>query len=275
MRYPARAQGSPKIGGDVVPRSPRNDGIAENLIDDLQDAPGCFVTAFHFQRPEHGHDILHFQPGDGRRTDKRENIVAETVHDRSLMLCRECRHACGVPFAGNILKTVPFGNSSGFLLLSLVCGWIDTLSQKASGFIAALSGILERYGRIGPETEEPAFALKAVGHAPELAAAGRNEKKKTAAVGILVGLVCGLQTADTNVGKRHGVLPGLCWMFRYLSGQKIQQYSLVIREGITLLHSMDLPSDIPLQELDATGQTWTTGNPVDTKKERIPMCFAH
>ena len=42
-----------------------------------------------------------------------------------------------------------------------------------------------------------------------------------------------------------------------------------------LLHSMDLPSDIPLQELDATGQTWTTGNPVDTKKERIPMCFAH
>lgn len=160
-----------------------------------------------------------------------------------------------VPFAGNILKTVPFGNSSGFLLLSLVCGWIDTLSQKASGFITALSGILERYGRIGPETEEPAFALKAVGHAPELAVAGRNEKKKTA-VGILVGLVCGLQTADTNVGKRHGVLSGLCWMFRYLSGQKIQQYSPVIREDITLLHSMDLPSDIPLQELDATGQTW-------------------
>lgn len=179
-----------------------------------------------------------------------------------------------VPFAGNILKTVPFGNSSGFLLLSLVCGWIDTLSQKASGFITALSGILERYGRIGPETEEPAFALKAVGHAPELAVAGRNEKKKTA-VGILVGLVCGLQTADTNVGKRHGVLSGLCWMFRYLSGQKIQQYSPVIREDITLLHSMDLPSDIPLQELDATGQTWATGNPVDTKKERIPMCFAH
>ena len=106
-------------------------------------------------------------------------------------------------------------------------------------------------------------------------AAGRNEEEKTAAVGIFVRLVCGLQTADTNVGKRHGVLPGLCWMFRYLSGQKIQQYSPVIREGITLLHSMDLPSDIPLQELDATGQTWTTGNPVDTKKERIPMCFAH
>ena len=57
--------------------------------------------------------------------------------------------------------------------------------------------------------------------------------------------------------------------------KKIQQYSPVIREGITLLHSMDLPSDIPLQELDATGQTWTTGNLVDTKKERIPMCFAH
>ena len=191
------------------------------------------------------------------------------------MLCGECRHACGVPFAGNVLKTVPFGNSSGFLLLSLVRGGIDTLRQQTPGLITALSGILERYGRIGPETEEPAFALKAVGHAPELAAAGRNEEEKPAAVGILVGLVCGLQTADTNVGKRHGVLSGLCWMFRYLSGQKIQQYSPVIREDITLLHSMDLPSDIPLQALDATGQTWTTGNPVDTKKERIPMCFAH
>lgn len=37
MRYPARAQGAPKIGGDVVPRPPRDDGKAENLIDDLQD----------------------------------------------------------------------------------------------------------------------------------------------------------------------------------------------------------------------------------------------
>ena len=55
----------------------------------------------------------------------------------------------------------------------------------------------------------------------------------------------------------------------------VVNWAPVIREGITLLHSMDLPSDIPLQALDATGQTWTTGNPVDTKKERIPMCFAH
>jgi len=138
------------------------------------------------------------------------------------MLCGECRHACGVPFAGNVLKTVPFGNSSGFLLLSLVRGGIDTLRQQTPGLITALSGILERYGGIGPEAEEPAFALKAVGHAPELAAAGRNEEEKPAAVGILVGLVCGLQTADTNVGKRHGVLLGFCWMSRYLSGQKTQ-----------------------------------------------------
>lgn len=180
-----------------------------------------------------------------------------------------------MPFAGNVLKTVPFGNSSGFLLLPLVRGGINTLRQQTPGFITALSGVLERDNRIGPETEEPAFALKALGHAPELAAARRNEEEKSAAVGILVGLVCGLQTADTNVGKRHGVLPGFCWMFRYRSGQKIQQYSLVIREAITLLHSMDLPSDIPLQALDATGQTWTKGNPIDTKKERIPMCFAH
>ena len=40
-----------------------------------------------------------------------------------------------------------------------------------------------------------------------------------------------------------------------------------------LLHSMDLPSDIPLQELDATGQTWTTGNPVDTKKIKDTNVF--
>ena len=79
MCYLTRVQGSPKISGDVVPRTPRDDGIAENLIDDLQDAPGGLVTTFHFQRSEHGHDILHFQPGDGRRADKRENVVAKTI----------------------------------------------------------------------------------------------------------------------------------------------------------------------------------------------------
>lgn len=137
-------------------------------------------------------------------------------------------------------------------------------SPEGAG-LPAHSGILERYGRIGLETEEPAFAFEAIGHAPELADAGRVKRKSLPPSEYL--WVC-LRASNYGyeAGKRHGVFPGFAGCFDTSQDKKIQQYSLVTREGITLLHSMDLPSDIPLQELDATGQTWTTGNPVDTKK---------
>ena len=76
--------------------------------------------------------------------------------------------------------------------------------QHAFRLFAAFSGVLERYGGIFPETEQLALAVKTVGHSPELASVGGNEKKQTAAVKILAGLHVGFQTADVGIGKRHG-----------------------------------------------------------------------
>lgn len=98
-------------------------------------------------------------------------------------------------------------------------------SPEGAG-LPAHSGILERYGRIGLETEEPAFAFEAIGHAPELADAGRVKRKSLPPSEYL--WVC-LRASNYGyeAGKRHGVFPGFCRMFRYLSRQKISNTALL------------------------------------------------
>jgi len=107
------SKGSPKSSGNVVPLPSCDDGLAENLIDDLQDAPGRFAIAFHLQRPEYGPDILCFQlamgvvPINGEMQLRgRYMAFPEALQRMPPCVWRAIR--------GQLLKAVPFGKSSGF-----------------------------------------------------------------------------------------------------------------------------------------------------------------
>ena len=139
-----------------------------------------------------------------RFADARKDVGFQPVHDGSLMLFRKLRHAGFMPFSGDILKTVAFRRGSGLPHLSFMLCRVDASGQHTLRVFAAFSGILERYGRIFPETEQLALSVKTVGHSPELASTGGNEKKQTSAVEIFAGPQVGFQTADMGIGKRHG-----------------------------------------------------------------------
>ena len=64
---------------------------------------------------------------------------------------------------------------------------LNAFCQQTSGILAPLSGVPERDGGVFPETEQLALSVKTVGHSPELASTGGNEKKQTAAVEIFAG----------------------------------------------------------------------------------------
>lgn len=169
-------------------RPARDDRIAENLIDDLQHAPGCLVVAPLLQRLDHIHDVPCFQLGDVRFADDRENIRLQPVHDGSLMFFGELGHAGFMPFSGDVLEALAFGCDSGLLFFPLLFGRINTFDQQTPGILAPLSGIPERDGGVFPETEQLALTVKTVSHAPELAAAGGDIKEQAAAIEILAGL---------------------------------------------------------------------------------------
>lgn len=80
---------------------------------------------------------------------------------------------------------------------------LNAFCQQTSGILAPLSGVPERDGGVFPETEQ-LVAVKAIGHAPELAAACRDIEEQAAVGEILAGPQVGFQTADMGIGKRHG-----------------------------------------------------------------------
>ena len=136
-------------------------------------------------------------------TDMRKNMLLQTMQQMGPSCRQNVDCLRFLPFQRNIFEGIGFFRFSGGSGRLFMLRWVYAVRKELFSLVALFTGLLQRDRWVLPETEELALLVEAIGHAPQLAAAGRNIEKQAASIRVFSGLFCGLQALDVGIGK-HG-----------------------------------------------------------------------
>ena len=194
-----RAQCAVQVGCDVVPGLAAGYGVSKDFSADLHDSVRN-PCRFGLKGLGDSQQVLRFNARYGFSSQGGEQVFFQIEHKPaavggSIVCCLRL-----IPFKGDCPECIGFLGNAGRPKFLFVLAGVNILCQQLFCLVALFPCLFQGNKGILPETEELAFHVETVRHAPEFASGCGYIDKQPAAVRVLLGFVRRFQTSEKGIG---------------------------------------------------------------------------